>query len=233
MASPDWWLAATIAVAALSTDTGIAASSGQPEVRVRIVVAEGSTTTADRYIAAMMAEADAIWRPHGVRVSDAASGDVAAEVVTLTVGIDGTTDAMTGSRARRVGDSAGLGAIWFSENGTPGDSIALSFQAISVRIRQAGIGGRSIASWPPALADGAIGRALGRVLAHEIGHYLLASPAHAPSGLMRATFDGRQLAAWDRRSFTLDRSALPRLRARLARLESARRPLVAATPPLP
>jgi hypothetical protein len=31
-----------------------------------------------------------------------------------------------------------------------------------------------------------ISRALGRALAHEIGHYLLASKDHAPKGLMKA-----------------------------------------------
>jgi len=31
-----------------------------------------------------------------------------------------------------------------------------------------------------------LSRALGRALAHELGHYLLNSRAHAPNGLMRA-----------------------------------------------
>jgi hypothetical protein len=66
------------------------------------------------------------------------------------------------------------------------------------------------------------------VLAHEIGHFLLASSAHARHGLMRASFDGRQLSEWSRRGFELHGAALPRLRARLARLDSDREPLVAS-----
>ena len=50
---------------------------------------------------------------------------------------------------------------------------------------------------------------------------------------MRAGFDGRELAAWDRRHFELDAGALPRLRARLARLESRQKTLAASRQPVP
>jgi hypothetical protein len=87
--------------------------------------------------------------------------------------------------------------------------------------------------------DGAgAGQAAGEVdLAHEPQvadlevHYLLAFPAHSRVGLMRASFDGRQLGSWDRRGFQLEASALPRLRARVARLVSFPEPLVAADQP--
>ena len=69
------------------------------------------------------------------------------------------------------------------------------------------------------------------VLAHEIGHYLLAFPTHSRVGLMRASFNSRQLEGWDRRGFRLEASALPRLRARVARLVSFPEPLVAADQP--
>ena len=36
-------------------------------------------------------------------------------------------------------------------------------------------------------------RIIGRVAAHELGHYLLADPRHQPTGLMRARFDGAEL----------------------------------------
>jgi hypothetical protein len=37
-------------------------------------------------------------------------------------------------------------------------------------------------------------RALGRALAHELGHYLLARRAHSPTGLMREAFRPEDLA---------------------------------------
>jgi hypothetical protein len=41
-------------------------------------------------------------------------------------------------------------------------------------------------SLPMRAQETLVGRALGRALAHEIGHYLLQTPAHSPVGLMRA-----------------------------------------------
>jgi hypothetical protein len=38
-------------------------------------------------------------------------------------------------------------------------------------------------------------RIMGRVAAHEMGHYLLADARHQPEGLMRARFDGADLLA--------------------------------------
>jgi hypothetical protein len=52
--------------------------------------------------------------------------------------------------------------------------------------------GKSLRSLPTALADLMLGRALGRALAHEIGHYLLGTARHSPHGLMRA-----QLQPWE------------------------------------
>ena len=40
--------------------------------------------------------------------------------------------------------------------------------------------------WPRVIREQAVGRAIGRVIAHEIGHVLLRSRRHAAHGLMRA-----------------------------------------------
>jgi hypothetical protein len=56
---------------------------------------------------------------------------------------------------------------------------------------------------------------LGRALAHEIGHYLLATPTHAERGLMRATIDAREFADPGARTFALDDTAGQWLRSRL------------------
>jgi hypothetical protein len=53
-------------------------------------------------------------------------------------------------------------------------------------------------------SDIALGRVLGRVLAHEVGHYVLATTRHTPSGLMQATHAINMLARPDRRPFRLD-----------------------------
>jgi hypothetical protein len=54
-----------------------------------------------------------------------------------------------------------------------------------------------------------------RGVAHEIGHYLLATPTHADSGLMRASIDAREFADPGARTFALDDTAGQWLRGRL------------------
>jgi hypothetical protein len=48
-----------------------------------------------------------------------------------------------------------------------------------------------------------MGRAMGRALAHEVGHYLLRSKAHAGKGLMRAMFTAAELFTLPRHGVTL------------------------------
>jgi hypothetical protein len=50
-----------------------------------------------------------------------------------------------------------------------------------------------LAGLPDALADLFVARALGRALAHEIGHYLLGTARHTPHGLMRERFTPQEL----------------------------------------
>ena len=54
-----------------------------------------------------------------------------------------------------------------------------------------------------------VGRALGRVLAHELGHYLLSLREHSPAGLMQPLFRTNQLIARNRRSFELPQGYRP------------------------
>ena len=63
-----------------------------------------------------------------------------------------------------------------------------------------------------------MGRALGRVLAHEIGHVLLLAPDHKPSGLMRASYRPEDLVGIARTSFTLSQLEIERLHRRAERL---------------
>jgi hypothetical protein len=61
-----------------------------------------------------------------------------------------------------------------------------------------------------------VGRALGRVLAHEVGHVLLAGSSHARSGLMRASFVPAELVDYRRRAYTLSSAEVARLARRAA-----------------
>jgi hypothetical protein len=80
-----------------------------------------------------------------------------------------------------------------------------------------------------------VGRALGRILAHEVGHVLLAVRDHQPRGLMRPTFDAEELLERQRRFYALSSAEVTRLRQRERVLTSQCRrpgsfPSIAPTP---
>ena len=67
----------------------------------------------------------------------------------------------------------------------------------------------------PALAEYRLGLVLGRAVAHEIGHFILATGTHAERGLMRATVDAREFADVGASTFELDEDAGRWLREQL------------------
>jgi hypothetical protein len=209
-----------VAVAALSQGVS-AGPSGRQAVHVGLVLG-GPAPEVTRHAPAMLAEANAIWKPRGVTIALADERDIRPDDLrlTLTSGSIARGDPARGVRARE--EHAGLGAIWFYADGVPSDALTLDPAAIRARLAEVEQNGRPLAGGPPAVLARALGRALGRVLAHELGHYLLASTSHSASGLMRASFNGAELAAWDRARFALDASGQSRLRARLAQLETDR-----------
>ena len=102
----------------------------------------------------------------------------------------------------------------------PSSTLVLSVDAIERLVGTTPWANRRVADWPSAVQAELVGRALGRVLAHEMGHYLLAWRAHTAGGLMRAEFNAEALVDPDRSSFTVPGNLLPRLRARLAQLSA-------------
>jgi hypothetical protein len=78
--------------------------------------------------------------------------------------------------------------------------------------------GRSLSSATQELQQLVLGRIIGRALAHEIGHFLLASPKHAEHGLMKAVIDPEHLVRPGTNYFTLKDGDVRTLRA--ARLVS-------------
>lgn len=67
---------------------------------------------------------------------------------------------------------------------------------------------------PIAIDERRLGVVLGRALAHEIGHYLLDTPTHARSGLMRPNFNAVEFTELRDDTFALDADAATWLRTR-------------------
>jgi hypothetical protein len=154
-------------------------------------------------------EASRIWRQYGVSlVTEDAGGCADASDAVLKVTID--VGRVSASR------DAGLGAIQFASDGTPGSAIVLNYDAVTRIATSAPVMGLHPALWPVGLRDEIIARALGRALAHEIGHYLLRSPLHARSGLMQARQKGSALSSPNDRPFVLTEPDRARLRLVLA-----------------
>jgi hypothetical protein len=82
-------------------------------------------------------------------------------------------------------DAAVLGWIEFLD-GRPRNTVTVSVAAARTLMSRGKWLGRPIDNLPPSLRQRFVTRALSRSAAHEIGHYLLRSSAHATRGLMRA-----------------------------------------------
>ena len=107
-----------------------------------------------------------------------------------------------------------LGAITFSPDGEPAPAISVFVSDIERFIattRPFGV----LTWWPPVLREQLLGRVLGRVLAHEIGHYVLRSPAHSADGLMRPLQLADDLVGPSRRRFALTAGEVARLQQRV------------------
>lgn len=94
------------------------------------------------------------------------------------------------------------------------DSSAIAMASISVALRIVEENHELRLIDLPAMRQYKLGVVLGRAVAHEIGHYVLATNTHAPYGLMRASIDAREFADLRTGTFRLDREAVAHLAAR-------------------
>jgi hypothetical protein len=114
-----------------------------------------------------------------------------------------------------------LAAVFFDHRGVPTPVIDVYTDALNEMKTKTLWLDRGSSQWPATLRTLLEGRMLGRVLAHEIGHYLLRAPRHEASGLMRAehlttefvdnTGSAFELTKWDRDRIRAVASARPRV----------------------
>lgn len=114
-----------------------------------------------------------------------------------------------------------LGAIAFDRKGDPAPAIAVYLADILRLVSGVRVLGAAESQWPPLMRERIVGRIVGRVLAHEIGHYALRTTGHARAGLMRPSHVPRALVAPEPRPFALSKAEAAHL-ARQAEPEGAR-----------
>jgi hypothetical protein len=178
-------------------------------------------------VATAVAEADSLWSSYGVSIAalDDCSAPVFSPVIRVAIADSMPARGAGSSRAseREPNQKRALGAIVFGSDGEPSPAISIFLADILRLVAGARLFGAPESQWPPILRELIIGRVIGRVLAHEIGHYLLRMPGHTRSGLMRPNYLTMMLVAPERRGFALSKPEAARVtRPAQARVEAAR-----------
>jgi len=151
----------------------VAAEASVIPIAVAVVAPRDVT---DSLVNRICAEAAAIWAPAGiVYVWNRDASKDEAHRLAIEVTID--------DRQVPAGRDSALGWLTFASN-HPDRFIHLS-RASAERLARGtpGLSDSTVTSH-----EALIGRALGRALAHELGHYIFRSKVHAPRGLMRAAW---------------------------------------------
>ena len=130
---------------------------------------------------AAVAEAAAIWLPYGVAVTGVDLGTSSAPTDGLVL-----TVVMSSAPAPPADWQAPLGAVDFDADGAPAHVMTVFVDRIVRMLEGAHLWDVPASHWPRVIREQVVGRAIGRVIAHEIGHVLLRSRRHTAGGLMRA-----------------------------------------------
>jgi hypothetical protein len=162
-----------------------------------------------------VAEAADIWVPYGVTIDLAGPCGWASDQSTVLnlVAAEGNPAGRRESWAFGAGQwQRPLGAITFAPDGTPAPTITVFVGDLIELVSRSHVLGADQARWPRKLHDLILGRALGRVLAHEVGHFLLRTRQHTAAGLMRSVQRAGDLVEPSRRGFTLSPVETARVR---------------------
>jgi len=206
-------LITSLAAAALAASLAAAASTPSPLPPLVVTVAE-MTEMPPRLVPRVLEEANAIWNAAGVtfvwrRVSPQAAArmDQVPSPTALRIVI-GTARGI--GRENRIP----LGWIQFDDDG-PAREIYVSYrnavQYLTDSEAQVGIATQMTVLEREVY----LSRAMGRALAHELGHYLLASKEHTRRGLMQATHTASDFFDTQRRAFAIDAAQRQSVAARL------------------
>jgi hypothetical protein len=127
-----------------------------------------------------------------------------------------TLTVVIGHNVRPVREGAlALGWIYFDES-TPGQQLYISYANVQqLMLESYGVTGPQD-RMPIFEREVYMARAIGRALAHELGHYFLASKEHTKNGLMKAHRTATEFFGPDERSFKLDKAQRSLITARLA-----------------
>jgi hypothetical protein len=184
---------ALLASALAASSLPEASTPAIPPIIVAVITPAGMPS---RLVTAVLVETDAIWRPNGVSFvwrrtpttaktsSPVEASPYVPNTLRLTIGEE---------RGAGRDGRLPLGWIVFDDVTLPQQEIYLSHaNAIAMMNNAVGVVG-IVDQMPTIQRETLLARAMGRALAHELGHYLLASKAHTEHGLMKAVLTAVEL----------------------------------------
>lgn len=194
--------AATPAVAALPSSS----------VMPLVIVVTAASDISRSLVNVVVQESDAVWRAAGFRFVWQIGAHSATANLRVVIG---------GGGSATVDRYTPLAWINIDETGMPEPKIYLS-HANAQRFMLASRDAIGVVHTMPILQrETYLGRALGRALAHEVGHYLMGSNAHAAKGLMMASHTSVEFFSPERRSFGINAQERQRMAARFTSIYMA------------
>ena len=175
-------------------------------IGVRLWIAR--TITSRRIVQNLKSEVERIWAPYGIQLAWSDGPSTVPHRLSIDVTLERESDQPAGDAP------AVLGKVLVAPDDPVPYPIHVSFDATrELLLRRTGPGHVSLAQLVP---ENELARALGRVVAHEIGHVLIGTSYHDSTGLMRANFNADALASPDRTPFRLTCRTVRQLRSGLA-----------------
>ena len=205
-------IATSLAAALIASSAFVPAGAAEsPATRSTppIIVNVSAPGISPSLVKIMLAETDAIWRGSGIGFS---WRQAAREVVPYSrisesgPYLPATLRVVVGNEpgAARGETRLPLGWIVFDDVQMPEQEIHVSYANAMQFIRSARVVVGIVEQMPAAQREWLLGRAMGRALAHELGHYLLASKEHTARGLMKASRTASEFFTVDNRAFVIE-----------------------------
>ena len=199
-------IAAGLAVALASNTPLEAAPAPLPPVLVSVIEAPGVPTT---LVSRLLAEAEEIWRAAGVTflwrrsvpsaaVPDPRTADSSPFLPTTLRVVIGNDKGF--ARDQRTP----LGWIVFEAEDAPQQQVYLSYKNARTLMTASRVVIGDFDQMPLVRREVLLARVMGRALAHELAHYLLASKVHTKRGLLKASRTAGELFAAERNGFRID-----------------------------
>jgi hypothetical protein len=181
-------------------------STNLPPIAIRVYAAP---TISSSLVAGTLDEASEIWRDLGLSFEWKAGAPTVAPYMQATEAgpyVPATLRVVIGDEAGVSSEAeTPLGWIRFDDVASPEQEIHVS-RANAMKLLELASGLRNgrIVTMPRRQQEDQLSRAMGRALAHELGHYLLASKKHTHTGLMQGNRSAYEFFTRERNHFDLN-----------------------------